>query len=57
MSILHLLRQVHYHLGQQKNGRDVCENQAFSILHQAQEGRQELIKQDEAHEPECSHVC
>ena len=24
--------------------RCICENQAFSILHQAQEGRQELIK-------------
>ena len=23
MSILHLLKQEHYHLGQQKNGRDV----------------------------------
>ena len=26
--------------------RCICENQAFSILHQAQEGRQELIKKD-----------
>ena len=24
----------------------ICENQAFSLLHQAQEGRQELIKKD-----------
>jgi len=47
MFLLHLLRQVHCHLTQQKNRRDVfAENQAFSILHQAQEGRQELIKQD-----------
>ena len=27
-------------------GRCICENQAFSILHQAQKGRQELIKKD-----------
>ena len=26
--------------------RCICENQAFSVLHQAQEGRQELIKKD-----------
>ena len=26
--------------------RYICENQAFSILHQAQEGRQELMKKD-----------
>ena len=26
--------------------RCICENQAFSTLHQAQEGRQELIKKD-----------
>ena len=26
--------------------RCICENQAFSILHQAQEGRPELIKKD-----------
>ena len=28
------------------NRHYICENQAFSILHQAQEGRQELIKKD-----------
>jgi hypothetical protein len=37
--------QTHCHQGQQKNGRDVfAKNQAFSILHQAQEGRPEHFK-------------
>ena len=33
-------------LRQQRNGRCICGNQAFSILHRAQEGRPELIKKD-----------
>ena len=37
---------MRYHLELQKWERCICENQAFSILHKAKEGRQELIKKD-----------